>query len=325
MKCKICNNIKDNQKYEVKEMMLGLREKFTYFQCSSCKCLQILEIPNEIYKYYPENYYSYSLSSNNKSKKKKKNIFKIMIKGLKDRIAILNKGYLGKLTYKHKPNKSLRILSQIKKSKNQKILDIGCGDGKFLSELKKLGFKNLLGVDPYIKEDIQYENGLKILKKQILDIHGKWDLIMFHHSFEHIANPIETIKHISKLLSDKGTCLIRVLTVTSYAWEHYRENWVQLDAPRHLFLYSIESIKILAEKAELVVDNIIYDSESFQFWGSEQYLKDIPLKDPKSFINNKVNPIFSKEEISEFKKKAKKLNSDNRGDSCAFFLKKKKS
>ena len=60
LKCKICWNENNNKLLEVREMMFGFKDKFNYFQCSQCNCLQILEIPSDMYKYYPETYYSFS-------------------------------------------------------------------------------------------------------------------------------------------------------------------------------------------------------------------------------------------------------------------------
>lgn len=57
---------------------------------------------------------------------------------------------------------------------------------------------------------------------------------MFHHSFEHIADPFETLCSVRRLLSS-GTCLIRIPIVDSWAWENYGVNWIQIDAPRHFF------------------------------------------------------------------------------------------
>lgn len=319
MRCKICNNINDNKVYKVKEMMLGLREEFVYFQCSICECLQIEEVPGNIEKYYPSNYYSFLSPSSQELK----NIFIKILKKLRAKYIMLNRGIFGKLIYNYFPDTALKMLSLIKPNINNSILDIGCGNGTLLHTLKEIGFKNLLGADPYIKEDIQYKNGLKIIKKSVQEINTKWDIIMLHHSFEHLPNPIEIIQTISELLNDKGTCLIRVPTPSSYAWEHYRENWVQLDAPRHFFLHSVKSIELLAEKAGLKIEKIIYDSTDFQFWGSEQYTQDIPLTSSNSYLMSPSNSIFSMKEIRQFKRQASKLNQNNRGDTCAFFLKKK--
>ena len=60
MQCRICLNNENNTTHEVREMMLGLRDMHTYFECSECGCLQIAEIPENIQDYYPsDDYYSY--------------------------------------------------------------------------------------------------------------------------------------------------------------------------------------------------------------------------------------------------------------------------
>ena len=317
MKCKICKNEKENKEFKVREMMFGSRDKFIYFQCANCGCLQIKDIPEDISQYYPLNYYSFNISHN-----KFENPIKLLAKRLRNHYAIFNKGVIGKLIYGYFPYDSLRSLSRIKLTKDPKILDVGCGSGNLLYALKKLGFKNLLGVDPYIEKDINYQNGLDILKKTVHEISGEYDLIMFHHSFEHISDPVETLCSVQKLSAPNGICLIRIPIIDSWAWENYGANWVQIDAPRHLFLHSRKSMDIIAQKAGFKIKEIICDSTEFQFWGSEQYKRDIPLNSENSYSVNPSKSIFSKREIRIFKEKAKKLNSESRGDQVAFYLKK---
>ena len=62
MNCRICGNAEDNRTFEVREMMFGTRETFTYFQCAKCGCLQMVEIPSDMSRYYPPEYYSFNLS-----------------------------------------------------------------------------------------------------------------------------------------------------------------------------------------------------------------------------------------------------------------------
>ena len=45
MICRICGNDKNNKPFEVREMLYGTKEKFDYFQCAECECLQISEYP----------------------------------------------------------------------------------------------------------------------------------------------------------------------------------------------------------------------------------------------------------------------------------------
>lgn len=206
--------------------------------------------------------------------------------------------------------------------KSAQILDVGCGLGALLCSLSDLRFTNLLGVDPFIAQDIGYENGLKILKTDVSNVEGKWDLIMLHHSFEHVPDPTKTLQAISRLLKPNGYCVIRIPTVTSYAWKHYGVKWVQLDAPRHFYLHSVESMKILIDKAQLEMHTVIYDSTAFQFWGSEQYKNDIPLCDKRSYLLNPHNSLFSKQEIATFATRAEALNENNQGDQAIFYLRK---
>lgn len=320
MKCKVCNNRENNSGYRVQEMMFGIKEEFNYLECGSCGCLQIVDKLDDLSKYYPTNYYSYDAPS----EKNKVNGIVQFLARLRDKYAVLDKGFLGKLIYNSKPETTLRMLSEVPVKLDSSILDVGCGSGKLLVRLKNLHFTNLLGVDPFIEKDIQYSSGLKIIKKFLQDIIGTWDLIMFHHSFEHMDNPQETLNTVSSLLKKDGTCIIRIPTTSSYAWKHYRENWVQLDAPRHYFLHSIESMNIMVEKAGLVVDKVIYDSNALQFWGSEQYVKDIPLKDEKSYGTNPSESMFTSVQIEDFNKRSLELNEQNQGDACGFILRKKK-
>ena len=319
MRCKICDNSSETELFEVSEMMFGFRDKFIYFQCPVCECLQINEIPADISKYYPSDYLSFHTPSPQISK----NSIKELIRKIRNNYAFYNKGIVGEIFYKMYPLEVLRLISRVNLKEKSSILDVGSGTGTLLYDIKKLGFNNLLGIDPFIEKDIEYENKLRILKKTIHEVEGKWDLIMLHHSFEHVADPFETLQSVSKLLINDGVCLIRIPTVSSYVWENYKENWVQLDAPRHYFLHSVKSITYLAEKANLKVEKIVYDSTDFQFWGSEQYLMNIPLTDSRSRFVNSSNSLFSRREIISYKKKAEELNRKNQGDTMAVFLRKK--
>lgn len=314
MRCKICNNERNNVQFEMREMMLGYKDLFSYFQCSKCDCLQIKEFPKNILKYYPENYYSFQPIVRNRNK-----IIKNII-NLRNKYAVFNRGFIGNILYLIFPEPILKSLSLIPLNEQSAILDVGCGNGQILYSLREIGFKNILGIDPYIIKDFRYVNGLTILKKSIFDVNTKWDLIMFHHSFEHIDNPQEILSMVYRLLKPGGICMITIPKIPSYAWEHYGVNWVQLDPPRHFFIHSTESIKILARNTNFKLHNIYNNSTALQFWGSEQYKKDIPLFSNKSYETNPDNSIFSKKEIVNFNRHTKQLNKINKGDQAVFYL-----
>ena len=318
MKCRICENGTGNRIFRAREMTFGLRDEFTYFQCANCKCLQIEEIPENMSKYYPSDYYSFNLAP------KSENLIKRVVRRERDYYALFNRGFIGGFLYRMFPSPvQLRSLSRVNfLTKDSIILDVGCGNGHFIRLLKEFEFKHLVGIDPYLRKEIDYGNHVKILKKSIHEISGKYDLVMFFSSFEHIPDPFETLQSVGRLLSRKGTCLIRIPIVDSWAWRKYKENWVQMDAPRHFFVHSYRSMQILAEHTGFYIKKSICDSVPLQFYGSEQYKRDIPLVADNSWKVNPSKSIFTKKEIKVFKEKAKWLNSKGEGDQVVFYLEK---
>lgn len=315
MKCRICGEENSHREYVVREMMFGLREAFHYFQCGKCECLQIVEIPTDLSRYYPANYYAYQPTRSG-------GLLRRWMTRQRDRFAVFGQGVFGRFLHARFPNIPLMSLGPVRLTRQARILDVGCGNGDLLACLRSLGFEHLLGVEPWLAEPVRTSNGVQIVKKTLQEVDGDWDLIMFHHSFEHVTDPVGTLQHVSRLLKPNGHCLIRMPTVSSYAWEHYRTDWVQLDAPRHLHVHSKASIGIAAASAGLTVERIVYDSTSFQFWGSEQYRKGIPLRSERSYAENPEQSLFSTGEIRSFAKRAAKLNAMDAGDQAAFYLRK---
>lgn len=321
MQCRICNNSEHNSSYEVREMMLGLRDMHTYFECANCGCLQIANVPENIQDYYPnEDYYSYDAVKAVTGIKGK------LIK-MRDRYAATGNCMIGKLMQRLQPHDKLPSLRYTKVNTDSKILDVGCGAGHLLHSMQEAGFKNLLGVDPFNDKDIHYDNGLNIEQKSIHDLQkqneeGDWDLIMFNHSFEHVFDQHEVLVKTFNLLKPGGVCMIRIPTVTSWAWRSYGVDWVQLDAPRHFFLHSIKSMHELAEQTTFKLEEVIYDSFAFQSWGSVQYQKDIALHDESSYAVSPEKSPFNEADIREFEEHSKDLNKSKSGDQAAFYLRK---
>jgi len=321
MECRICENTDHNIHYDVREMMLGLRSLHGYFECAECGCLQIAEVPENIQEFYPsDDYYSYD-------KVEAGTGIKGFLTKKRDRYAATGKCLLGKIMQRFQPHDKLPSLRHANVTLDSKILDVGCGAAHLLHSMKEAGFKNVLGIDPFNKDEINYDNGLNIEQKSIHDLalkdkQGDWDLIMFNHSFEHVFDQQEVLDKTYQLLKPGGTCMIRVPTVTSWAWRSYGTDWVQLDAPRHFFLHSIRSMQLLAEQTGFTLDDVVYDSFAFQSWGSIQYQQDIALHDENSYAVNPEKSPFNADDIREFEEHSKELNASKSGDQAAFYLKK---
>jgi len=299
--------------------MFGTGEGFDYVECVACGTLQIKELP-DLSRHYPEDYYSFSeVARPNGAGSLARNLSPAFYGFTKWAKAVFPSaaarlGQHDLETQFFDKGLGLSAVLTARPPRGSRILDVGCGAGRLLRILSELGYESLTGIDVFLNEDSGSVNGIRLFKKELKEVEGEYDLIMFHHSFEHLAEPAESLWAAHEKLADDGVCLVRI-PVVNYAWEKYGVNWVGLDAPRHLHLFTEKGFCGLAERAAFRVESIIYDSTSFQFIGSEQYKRNIPLSE-----NVPASSLFARKQIREWKRKARLLNLEGRGDQAAFYL-----
>ncbi len=306
MICRICGfESVDARSFLVNDKMFNGTEKFCYDECPNCGTMQIRDIPTDMSAFYPPHYYS--LNSHQTFSEKWVNRVRDLIFYYRFPEFVFQK-----LRIKI-PNLALEAFLKTKPKKSFRILDVGCGEGKFLTSIFQLGFKNGMGIEPFaLKEQL---HPFPIYKKRLSEVQGSFDCITFNHVFEHVDDVHETLEKSYELLSENGFLMIRVPVKDSYAYQHYRENWVQRDAPRHFQLFTHKAFEILAEKHHFLVEDYYCDSYKFQFTGSEKYERG------QSYQTS--NSIFSKSEIQNFNTKAQELNHGKKGDQVVVILRKK--
>ncbi len=325
MHCRICDAEAAHPSFQAREMMFGMRERFDYFQCSRCHCLQIASVPADLSPYYPEGYYS--LSEEGTALGGIPQWCYTMMGTVLPPDVLMGTYPSPEARDRVLARRALDYYFPEGLGTAASVLDVGCGSGSFLRALRTLGFERLVGVDAFVPRDFHHPEGVRVVKGTLPEFEAgaRWDVIMFHHSFEHVANPREVLQAAARRLTDDGVCLLRI-PVVAHAWERYGIDWVQLDAPRHLYLHSPESLRLLAEQCGLEVSDVRYDSMGFQFWGSEQYRQDIPLLSERSLVQTgPQNSIFSLDRLAEFDAQAATLNGQGRGDQAAFYLRRRRA
>jgi len=200
------------------------------------------------------------------------------------------------------------------------ILDVGCGSGKYLWELALQGYTDLTGCDPFIEEDIFYENGIKIYKKSIHEMEGKYDLIFLNDSYEHVTDPHEVMDSIHRLLKDDGIARIQVPVFPNIAFELYNTFWYQLDAPRHIIIHSVKSLMHVATQHGLEIVNSKWNSNDTQFVRSFLYSKGISFYEQTPDI---IGKYFTDEDARSINNTVEIVNENHTGDHAIFLLKKK--
>lgn len=320
--CRICGSRVHGEILFPEERMLGLREKFRYIRCGGCGCLQLANPPNEMAKYYPRNYYAFQTDSPNRADRFpwRRRLLYFPITARRLGWPTLCGRVLQKFGSGPSIPHSLRMIVW-PLSRKSPILDIGCANGRELFAIRACGFSNLLGVDPYLPHDVINERGIRILKQGVENVSGKFDLIMLHHVFEHLADPINMLSKARELLSPRGQILIRIPLSDSQTAIDYGEKWVQLDAPRHFFLHTRKSMEILARRVGFEIAKVQYDSEEFQFIGSELYSRtDMSLQEFYADYEANYKKHFQPDDKQNFRERAILLNKKARGDQAGFCL-----
>jgi 2-polyprenyl-3-methyl-5-hydroxy-6-metoxy-1,4-benzoquinol methylase len=104
----------------------------------------------------------------------------------------------------HRAERILNFVNQHTKLTPGKVLDVGCSSGGMLHTFKQSGY-DVTGVD-YDKSRVEYgtAKGLNIITGDVYDIDGKFDLIIYSHTLEHILDLKGELRQVAQLLNSGG-------------------------------------------------------------------------------------------------------------------------
>ena len=313
--CRICRASNFGDVFSAREMLHGTREAFDYVECLACGCVQIVDIPRDLSRFYPDDYFSFR-----DHRGLDRNVVRRLIDPRRTRHMFGLRDPVGAVA--ETISRPLDYVTWVKRAglgPDARVLDVGCGGGKTLLAMALGGFPKPQGVDPFIAQTLRYECGVTVHKQSLEDFaagrDGAFDFVMFHHALEHLVDPLAALKTAERLLSPLGRILIAVPVAGSWAWEHYRENWINLDAPRHIHLLTTPAMTILAREAGLSVVDARSVGTLSQFVGSERYRRDIPAND-----NRRDRDLFSRAQLADWRARTAALNREGRGDQTMFTL-----
>jgi 2-polyprenyl-3-methyl-5-hydroxy-6-metoxy-1,4-benzoquinol methylase len=134
------------------------------------------------------------------------------------------------------------------------VLDVGCGLGFFLRALDSRQWDRY-GIEPMpvpYREATGSLGSDRILHTDLIAAglpSGKFDVVTFWDSFEHLPNPRAILQEAARLLRPGGIVLIGLPNFGGYQARYFGEDWFGLSLPHHFFHYTRETLANLLEKS----------------------------------------------------------------------------
>lgn len=155
------------------------------------------------------------------------------------------------------------------------MLDVGCGSGFFIEKMSQKNWKATgqeVSSDSKNYLDQLSKKNIKVFYGEIekINFDGQFDLVTLFHVLEHVEKPLPMLKKIRQILKKDGTLFIATPNAKSFSSKLFGANWFHLDPPRHLILYSKDSLEGLLKKAGFSVKKVSRFSFEYDPFGLAQ-------------------------------------------------------
>ncbi len=140
------------------------------------------------------------------------------------------------------------------------LLDAGCGDGAFAAHMGRLGWRSLgLELEAGIAAEARRRHGVDVIVGNLESLPVKprsLRVITMHHVLDHLHDPADALRACREALVPGGRLVVVSPNAESAGRKAFGLGWVNLDPPRHLHIFSPESLGRLAEAAGLHVERL---------------------------------------------------------------------
>ena len=198
-------------------------QSFEYRRCRSCGTTFLLDVPVDLGRYYPEDYYVLPAPAE------------------LDRAA---NGEAPRL-------KMLRAFVP-----DGPIVEIGAGFGVFSRAARRAGFEvTAIEMDERCCEYLEDVVGVRAIRshtpgRALADV-GPTRAIVMWHVLEHLPRPWDVLEQVAKRLEPGGVFALAMPNPDSLQFRLLGGRWAHVDAPRHLFLIPFAALRERAEKLGL--------------------------------------------------------------------------
>lgn len=137
-----------------------------------------------------------------------------------------------------------------------RLLDIGCATGDFLAAMRRQEWE-VYGVEPVksAAQEAQRRLGEKIFHGVLEDASfpdAYFDVVTLWDVLEHLHDPVSSLSEIHRILSPEGLMVLGVPHLASFDAALFGRYWIGWDAPRHLYAFDSDVLKVLLSNAGFI-------------------------------------------------------------------------
>ncbi|GJQ53379.1 MAG: methyltransferase [Anaerolineaceae bacterium] len=158
-----------------------------------------------------------------------------------------------------------RLIARLAPHKNiRAVLDYGTGNGRFAMSAAKVfpsarvdavdyqvDPPQLLQIAATSSNQVNYCDAATFAEQHV---NTKYDIIILRHVLEHTYHPVNLIKYLSERLDADGVIYVEVPNLDSGCAKIFGKYWKGYYVPRHIYHYTINSLKEIANLCELEVE-----------------------------------------------------------------------
>jgi SAM-dependent methyltransferase len=251
--CDLCGATASAPLHTLHDIMHQLPGEFVLRRCTACGLMYLSPrpTPNSIGAYYPPDYTPYRPPIED------------------ERFALM------RYMRRRKLIKRRNLIEKYGGMRQGRILDVGCATGLFLHEMQLAGWE-AVGVEPIqsAAEFTRQRFGLDVFQGGLTEAPFEphsFDAITFWDVLEHTFSPSAELAHAAQLLRPGGLIAINVPNWDSFDRKPFGANWQGFDPPRHLYVFSRQTLtRLLTQAGFRVVDWVCFMPGYFTWIASVQ-------------------------------------------------------
>ena len=294
--CYLCGSSGELLYQKLQDCLFGAPGEWNLKKCPNSECglvwLDPMPVEEDIAKAY-QTYYTHEIDNSQKS------FIRLILSNIYNTASIVP-WYLLDLKAQEVQLNTMYLAN----TRTGKLLDVGCGSGKFLNNMRLTGWE-VEGVDfdPKAVELARTKYSINAHLGSLESIRfadNSFDAITMSHVVEHVFNPVALLQECYRILKPGGKLIALTPNINSWGHQKFKNNWRGLEPPRHFHLFSQITLRKCASKAGFNKNYTCTLSVRSLYWFSASYDIQKFKKWKSKKKENEINLLKSLQSLSDY-------------------------